>query len=215
MRYAIFSDIHNDTSALISMLKHAAVQQVDAYLCLGDIGIDACLALVRGVNADAVFGNWEVSGWRNLSPHNQKWVLGLPPMRKYDDFWISHATPGWPDSIENLAQYQKARHRLGTQRVFPYYLSISDSLWQAFADLLAGHMPIFFHGHTHRQMVWAFNNNNKISQKAATSFIINPDETYIIGVGSVGQPKDSTKPGYAIFDSEAKSVEFLRLTETL
>ncbi len=71
MRYAIFSDIHNNSTALVAVLRHAAQQQVDGYFCLGDVGIDKCVNLIRGVNALTVFGNWEVSGWRHLSPENQ------------------------------------------------------------------------------------------------------------------------------------------------
>ncbi|MEM7034710.1 MAG: metallophosphoesterase family protein [Chloroflexota bacterium] len=214
MRYAIFSDIHNHSQALSKALQDAATRQVDRYLCLGDIGVDACISLVRGVSAEAVFGNWEVSGWRHLSLTNQRWVLALPPMRKYDQFWISHAAPTWPASIHSLEQYQKARHRIGATRVFPYYLSASDGLWQAFTELLAGDVPLLFHGHTHRQMVWTFTQENELTQKPKTNFTLAKGETYVVGVGSVGQPKDLPKPGYVIFDSEASSIEFIRFDLT-
>ena len=168
MRYAIFSDIHNHTEALRAVLNDAKSKQVDAYLCLGDIGVDSCVNLVRGVGADTVFGNWEVSGWRSLSTANQRWTLALPPMRKYDQFWVSHAAPTWPETVTSLEEYHRVRHRVGASRVFPYYLSVSDGLWQAFTELLTGGAPLLFHGHTHRQMVWVFTDDNDLKQKPAS-----------------------------------------------
>ena len=93
MRYAIFSDVHNNDRALSRVLRDTYQRNIDAYLCLGDTGTDPSVQLVRSVGTESVFGNWEVSGWRYLSPQFQQETLNLPPMRKFDDFWISHAAP--------------------------------------------------------------------------------------------------------------------------
>lgn len=213
MRYAIFSDIHNHTDALSDVLQDAATRQVDAYLCLGDIGIDACVTLVRNVQADVVFGNWEVAGWRHLSPSNQRWVLSLPPMRKYDGFWISHAAPVWPKEVTSLRDLDRRRHQTSLHSVFPYYLAVDDGLWQAFGELLTAKVQVLFHGHTHRQIIWTFTADNLIKQAAPIDMTLLSDETYIVGVGSVGQPRDFPKPGYVIFDSNAMAVQFIRVTD--
>ena len=211
MRYAIFSDIHNHTDALSALLRDAAGRQVDGYLCLGDIGIDPCVDLVRNVDAAAVFGNWEVSGWWHLGPRNQHWVKHLPPTRHLDGFWISHAAPVWPAELTTLAALLKRRHHVSLATLFPYYLSSSIELWHAFSELLAANIPLLFHGHTHRQSIWRFTADNEIKQLPPTATTLTPGETLIVGVGSVGQPKDFPKPGYAIFDSTAARVEFLRV----
>ena len=52
-----------------------------------------------------------------------------------------------------------------------------------------------------------------MNKKPATDFVVLQGETYIIGVGSVGQPKDWPTPAYVIFDSEALSIEFVRLDQ--
>jgi len=210
MRYAIFSDVHNNTEALNLVLRDAAAKNVGAYLCLGDTGGDPCVNRVRDARAAAVFGNWEVSGWRHLSPANQRWTLSLPPVRKYTNFWISHAAPGWPEKVTSLESFNRYRHRIGLPTVFPYYLAEGDDLWRAFSELLAAEVPILFHGHTHRQQVWCFTAENEAKKRAATNFALIPGETYITGVGSVGQPKDIPKPAYVIFDSQIMSVEFIR-----
>ena len=213
MRYAIFSDIHNNTTALSRILTDADTRQVQAYLCLGDVGVDQCVELVRNRGAATVFGNWEVSNWRLLSPGNQRWALNLPPVRCYDGFWISHAAPVWPKQLGSLDQVVKNRRHLHLGGLFPYYLNVSDDLWRAFAELTAAGIPLLFHGHTHRQIGWSFTPDNRISRHAPVNLDLKPDHCYIIGVGSVGQPKDFTGPAYIIFDAGAKRVEFIRLPE--
>ena len=212
MRYAIFSDIHNHSAALQAALQDALARKVEAYLCLGDVGVDTCVHLLRTVGAQAVFGNWEVSNWRLLSKTNQRWALALPPMHKFDTFWISHAAPTWPGKITSLHTYLNSVHRHSFQTFFPYYLSQTDSMWQAFAELLTARIPLLFHGHTHRQTVWALSQENELTQMSATNFTLTAGCTYIIGAGSVGQPRDMPSPAYIIFDASDQRVEFIRLS---
>jgi len=210
-RYAIFSDIHNHSQALAAMLGDAGARQVDGYVCLGDIGIDSCVDQVRGVGAEAVFGNWELSGWRGLAPANQRWAGQLPPLRRYAGFWVSHAAPTWPSEIDTLTAYLRERHRLGFQTLFPYYLQADDTLWRAFAALLEAKVPLLFHGHTHRQIVWTLTPDNDITRSPGRDFTLTAGHSYVIGVGSVGQPRDSASPSYVIFDSITLRVQFVRL----
>lgn len=209
MRYAIFSDIHNNDRALSRVLRDASQHNIHAYLCLGDIGTDPSVQLVNGIKAESVFGNWEVSGWRYLSPKLQQQALNLPPMRKFDNFWISHAAPTWPNSVISLQQFLK--NRSGMSSVFPYYTRESDELWQAFSELLNANIPLLFHGHTHQQIVWALTPDNDLKQSRPQALNLVPENTYIVGVGSVGQPKDSAHPSYVVFDTDTKYVEFIRV----
>lgn len=210
MRYAIFSDVHNNDRALSQVLHHAHQRNIDACLCLGDTGTDPSVQLVRGANAESVFGNWEVSGWRYLSPQLQQQALDLPPMRKYDNFWISHAAPTWPDSVTSLQQFITNRSSISS--VFPYYVRESNELWQAFSELLNANIPLLFHGHTHQQIVWALTPDNDLKQSRPQELILVPGNTYIVGVGSVGQPKDSAYPSYVVFDTHTQRVEFIRVS---
>jgi predicted phosphodiesterase len=210
MRYAIFSDIHNNNHALRHMLRDAHQRNINAYLCLGDIGTDPSIQLVHGINAESVFGNWEVSGWRYLSPKLQQQALALPPMRKYDNFWISHAAPTWSDSVTSLQQFLKNRSSMSS--VFPYYVRESDALWQAFSELLNANIPLLFHGHTHQQIAWTLTPDNELKQSRPQALEVVPGNTYIVGVGSVGQPKDSAHPSYAVFDADTQQIEFIRAT---
>jgi predicted phosphodiesterase len=211
MRYAIFSDIHNHTTALQAILNHARKQKIDRYFCLGDIGIDECVDLVRAIKAPAVFGNWEVSNWRHLSAKNQKWALKLPPMRKEDKFWLAHAAPFWPPHLTRLADLHANPHALPQGRLFPYLHNESPILWEAIAALTEAGAPLLFHGHTHRQVLWCFTGDNYLHRLTKCIFKIEPGQILIAGVGSVGNAQDGLGACYAIYDSEAQVIEMVRV----
>ena len=211
MRYAIFSDIHNHTTALQTVLHHAGQQQVDGYFCLGDVGIDECVDLVRAVAAPTVFGNWEVSGWRYLSPENQRWVLALPPIRREKQFWLTHAALLWPTKLATLADLKADRHNVLISTLFPYFHHESEALWQTIAALTETNIPLLFHGHTHRQLAWRFTADNQLKKIHQPTITLQPGETWLVGVGSVGHPLDGPSPSYVIVDDEAMCVDMIRV----
>ncbi|MCB0197391.1 MAG: metallophosphoesterase family protein [Anaerolineae bacterium] len=211
MRYAIFSDIHNHTEALKAVLEDARQHDIEGYFCLGDIGIDACVALVRSVNAPTVFGNWEVSNWRALSSQNQGWTLNLPPQRKMDGFWLTHAAPLWPEQLTTLNEVMKNRHNISFGRLFPYLHHESEFLWDSIATLTEANIPLLFHGHTHRQIIWRFTADNKLQKLIQSQFTIESEDTFIVGVGSVGHPLDG-QTAYVIYDDAAGRVDMMRVS---
>lgn len=211
MRCAIFSDVHNHTAALEVMLRHARQQGVEAYFCLGDVGIDECVALVRGLGAPTVFGNWEVSGWSHLSPENQQWTLGLPPVRKYENFWLTHATPLWPQKLATLADLHRRRREVSMPQLFPYLHFESETLWQILGSMAEANMPLLFHGHTHRQIAWRFTAENHLQKLTHHPINLRSGDTLVVGVGSVGRPEDGPGAAYVIYDDSAGRIEFMRV----
>lgn len=212
MRYAIFSDIHDNVAAFKLVLEQLPKQAVDACFCLGDIGADECVNLLRARETPTVFGNGEVSYWRQLEPDNQQWILSLPPMIEADGFWLTHAGPFWPNKIKSLKDY--VTHATGRVKgnMFPYLHYEEDSLWGAIATLTEADVPIMFHGHTHRQLVWRFTRANKLQRSYRPVLQLEAGEIYVVGVGSVGRPYDGPGQCYAIFDTAAQTVEQVRLT---
>jgi predicted phosphodiesterase len=211
MRYAIFSDIHSHTEALNAVLDHARQQRVDGYFCLGDVGIDDCVELVRQVDAPAVFGNWEVSGWPHLSADNQDWVLSLPPVRKESHFWLTHATPLWPKKLATLADLYAHRHGLAMSSLFPYLHFESPVLWEIMSSLVQAGVALMFHGHTHRQIAWRFTGDNHLQKLTHPLISLRPGDTLIVGVGSVGRPEDGPQPAYLIYDDKLGQIEMVRV----
>jgi len=214
MRYAIFSDIHNDTTALSTVLSHAKTQKVDAYFCLGDVGIDECVNMVRAVNAPTIFGNWETSNWRYLSPENQRWALNMPAIIKKDQFWLTHAAPIWPPHLATLADLNKDPYFIPRSKQFPYLHIESDALWESISTLTEANIPLMFHGHTHRQMAWRFTGDNQFQRLSQQSIELNSGDTLIVGVGSVGRPVDGPGAAYVIYDDTASLIEMIRVHST-
>ncbi len=212
MRYAIFSDIHNNVTAFKQVLEHIATQAVDTSFCLGDIGDDECVALLRSSNTPTVFGNGEVYHWRQLQPDNQRWLLALPPMIQEADFWLTHAGPFWPNKIKSLNDYVNGGLGRVKRNLFPYLHYEEDSLWEAIATLTEAKVPVIFHGHTHQQLIWRFTRSNKLQRSYNQVLQLEPGETYVVGVGSVGHPYDGPGACYAVFDSSAQTIEMFRLT---
>jgi predicted phosphodiesterase len=211
MRYAIFSDIHNETKALAKVLSHARQQGVDGYFCLGDVGVDDCVAPVREVDAPTVFGNWEVSGWPHLSPENQQWALALPPVRKEAQFWLTHATPFWPNHLTRLADLKANRSSVPMSQLFPYLHFESPVLWEIISGLTQAGVPLLFHGHTHRQMAWRFTADNHLQKLTHPLITLRPGDTLVVGVGSVGRPEDGPGVAYVVYDETLRQVEMMRV----
>ena len=211
MRYAIFSDIHNATTALSTVLNHAKTQKVDAYFCLGDVGIDECVDLVRAVKAPTIFGNWEASNWRYLSPENQRWALNLPSMLKTEQFWLTHATPVWPSKLATLADLNENPYLIPRSKLFPYLHLEPEALWDSISTLSEANIPLMFHGHTHRQMAWRFSEDNQLQQLSHRTLQLHSGQILIVGIGSVGRPVDGAGAAYVIYDDTAKLIEMIRV----
>ena len=211
MRYAIFSDIHDNAPALAAVLAHAQSQRIDVCFCLGDVGGDPCVELVRQAGAVTVFGNWEAAHWRSLGEANREWVLSLPPTLKEPSFWLTHAAPFWPPAIKTLADFTANRHRSTKGNLFPYLHYEQDSLWQAIALLIEERVSLLFHGHTHRQLVWHFTADNRLQRVQKNVVSLTPGETYIVGVGSVGLPADGPGACYLVFDDGTQTLELYRV----
>ena len=215
MRYAIFSDVHDHTQALTRILRHASQQQVDKYFCLGDmggIGTDGCVTQIREMNITTVFGNWEVFTWHHYSPENQEWVLKLAPVHKESHFWLTHATPLWHENVVTLADLKKERYNIAPiSRLFPYLHQDSTALWRTMSALRGANVPLLFHGHTHCQITWRLTRNNNLQKLTRRTITLATDETFIVGVGSVGRSEDDPKPSYVIYDEGIATIEMIRV----
>ncbi|MCB0051286.1 MAG: metallophosphoesterase family protein, partial [Caldilinea sp.] len=68
MLTAIFADLHDNYPALTTVLDDAAAQRADRLIFLGDAGrMPRILAALQVRKIPCVYGNWEVSGLRQLS----------------------------------------------------------------------------------------------------------------------------------------------------
>jgi predicted phosphodiesterase len=146
-----------------------------------------------------------------LTPQNQAWVLQLPPVRKETGFWLTHASPLWPDHLTTLADLQTKRRGLQMSGLFPYLHFESPMLWDIWGKLTEARVSWLFHGHTHRQITWRFTADNHIQKLTHSPLALRPGETLVVGVGSVGRPEDGPGAAYVIFDDTHQEIEMVRV----
>jgi diadenosine tetraphosphatase ApaH/serine/threonine PP2A family protein phosphatase len=212
LRYLILSDIHGNWEALNGVLQDAS-GSYDIILNCGDVvgyGPDpnAVVEWCRDHTPNIVRGNHDVAcatlsnlEWFNpvaaksaewthsaLTPDNLSWLRDIPkgPLM-LNGLQLVHGSPGDEDE----------------------YLVNTDEIAAAAGQL---ERPLAFFGHTHIQgcylVQWA-----GVKRLNLASVDLDPDATYMVNPGSVGQPRDQNPlAAYALYDSERRFVELRRVT---
>lgn len=221
MRYLVISDLHSNWEALEAVLGEAA-GLYDRAVCCGDLAgygpdpnrvIDWARAnldaVIRG-NHDRVCCGLDSLEWFNpvaqaatvwtiaqLTPENLAWLRALEqgPL-EVDGFRLIHGSP--LDEDEYVMSLTDARN------VFSY---------------LEGKVGFFGHTHLQGGFAWVNGRYSHAAQvdpfdrkrKSRTVFRLDPDGSYLINPGSVGQPRDGdTRAAWAIFDTETREVALHR-----
>ena len=214
MKYAVFGDIHANLEALEAVLAECENQNVDSYLCIGDIvGYNAdpvaCVRRIRDLGVEVITkGNHdemassdvELVGFnpqaaqaiqwtrQQLSDEDKEWLASLP-LRKTigPKVTLVHATLDMPE-------------RWGY---------IFDKLTAA-ACMNYQFTPICFFGHTHVPL--AFDKFGDVSGGRYEEIIVEPGHKYLINVGSVGQPRDGDpRAGFVIYEPEERRITLHRV----
>ena len=217
MRYLILSDIHANWEALEAVLDHAD-GEYDKIACCGDIvgyGADPnatadwtrrnVTEIVRGNHDKACVGlldpDWfnpvakQSAEWSaaSLTSDNADWLRALPkgPLG-VDSFQLVHGSPVDEDE---------------------YLVGITD------AAQVSGYLEcrVSFFGHTHMQGGFLLRGRSvSVLPRPRPSvdhlpLPLDPDYTYLINPGAVGQPRDGDpRAAYAIYESESRLVTLRR-----
>ena len=217
MRIGIFSDIHANYEALSAVLEAYRHENVDVYYCLGDtVGYggspNECAELVRRIAMKTILGNHDaaVAGRmdysyyyeaarqaldthsRMLTPENMAWLKQLPYTERLVEHGLDlcHGSPIRIEEFEYIFAPEQARELL------PMYRDLE-------------HLTVI--GHSHLCKVFALTPGH-VEELPSVTFTLEPNKTYVISVGSVGQPRDyDNRASYTIFDSVSKQFEFKRV----
>lgn len=212
MRYGIFSDVHSNLEALSAVIDAYKKEDIDSYLCLGDIvGYAAspseCIKIVKDLPGIIIAGNhdWGVSGkfaldyftsgakkaleWTAsvLGQVDKEFLDNLSLVNEQENFVLVHGTLLEPQEF--------------------YYL---NDISAARGTFLALKKQICFVGHTHEPGVFV-QQGDEISFGPFLRLSIEDNKRYIVNVGSVGQPRDGdSRAAFAIYDTTQRSIEIKR-----
>lgn len=213
MRIAVLADIHANLEALEAVAGHAASQNIDRYVFLGDaIGYGAnpneCMEwagrqapfFLMGNHEKAVI-DLELREWFNpdakeaivwtakvLQERHRQTIRELSYLRIQDGLVFAHGTPEEPEKFHYLMTYHDA------VRAF-----------RSFENRIS------FVGHTHVPSFFTYP-SRKAGHFPGGVLKLEPAERYILNPGSVGQPRDGDRrAAYGIYDDRNLTFEIFRL----
>ena len=210
MRYAFFSDIHANFTALQTAWKTLKEFKIDRVICLGDVvGYGAepkeCLDFVQKNCHYTVLGNHDNAllypkasesfhgeakislDWtrKKLKNRYDSFLASLPLKLRTRHFTCVHASPYRPKRWVYLRPE-----------------NISQKHWASFPT------PICFIGHTHIPMIYS----KKRGLIFSSSLKLDLEDKWIINVGSVGQPRDGDRRlAFGLYDEKERSFELIRV----
>ena len=192
MHYAIVADIHANIDAFRAVLDALSRTDVDQIICAGDVvGYGACpqecIDILRERKIPTVMGNhdeyttqvgadWmirpqarEVIHWNqeHLSEDSIEWLAALPRRLDGDGFCVVHSActrvPDWAYVLSERA-------------------AVQHFLFQP--------SPLCFNGHSHVPIHVSHSEGKKPLLRLLNTMVLPRQHRTLIGVGSVGQPRD-------------------------
>jgi predicted phosphodiesterase len=212
LRLGILSDIHGNLEAFLKVLEDIHQSHIDYVVCLGDmIGYgpepEEVIQLIKERNIPTIMGNHELA---ILEPRYLEWFNPLCQQSLYKTkTLLSYESIDFIRSLENHLILGESLfvHGVPPDSVMTYLFELSNgdinTLFRTSVETK------FFVGHTHG-LVLKGNEENGVYSRPLNREIIpfKTDQTYLVNVGSVGQPRDGNNQAkYVIWDQEAESLE--------
>lgn len=223
MRVLVISDIHSNVEALEACLS--ATPRYDLVVNLGDIvGYGAnpneAVQQARALGGYVVRGNHDkaASGLMDLSDFNP--IAGMAAL------WTRNQLT--PDNLEWLRQLPQGPIRIPelTEAQFVHGSPVDEDEYlvtpnDAMQSLLATAVPVTFFGHSHIQGAFSSGTGDEgalrpvyasVGRAETVDWVLKEGPHYLVNPGSIGQPRDGDwRSGFAIFDSDTKTVSFNRV----
>jgi len=212
MRYAIFSDVHSNVEAFEAVISALKKEKADEYLCGGDIvGYGAepsrSIEMTKKLTDKVVCGNhdWGSVGLFDISCFN--------PFAKEAVMWtaqqLSAPEKAYLKALKTVyedSNVTMVHGSLNEPEQFHYILNI----YEAFTTFNFMKTQVCLIGHSHSPAVF-LKTVDEVALSFESSVKIEKGTSYIVDVGSVGQPRDGDpRACYAIFDTDEKCVEIKR-----
>ena len=217
MRIGIVSDIHSNFEALRAVCWDMRRQRVKIVYCLGDVvGYgpfpEKCLKIIKKISSRIILGN-----------HDDCACCQVGIERRLNDL----ALEGIKYSIEKLSlsdvDFFKKLPLQATIKDFDLSLAHAsfsnpagwdyvDSPQKATEELKKTPTRICVIGHTH--VSYVFGNKEGLYNELPEKLVLDPEQKFLINVGSVGQPRDGDcRASYGILDYAEDGAIFFYLRQ--
>ena len=215
--YGVLGDIHGNVEALEAALAAFDARGVRRLLCVGDIvgynaDPDACVALLRARGTQVIAGNHDLIGTGRLGFErcSNKARYSLQRTRRH----LSRSSIDW---LCSLPDNQLVEDRIalvhGGVRDVQLYMTTPHHIRRN-AELLRADFPtarVCFFGHSHEQKLYEVAGD--AVRELPLGSALSRGHLYFINAGSVDaqRKREHRFAECAIFDSDAWTVEFLRV----
>ncbi len=219
MKIAVFSDVHGNLDALKAVLADIESQKVDEVICLGDtVGYGAnsaeCLDLVLEKSDLVLGGNheWAISEEGNTDDFHD---MAAKAVRVAQKQLLEFGTP---EQIKNRKAFLRnlkyscdfnGRHYVHGSPANPIWDYILPSYFESEWDEkhIEGLFKTFdrfcFCGHSHCPCIITNDFACAWPNQQGDEFELHPDGSFLINVGSVGQPRDGDpRACYVILEND-------------
>ncbi len=214
MLYAIFSDIHSNLQAYESLISDLKRRRPDKSLCLGDIvGYGAnpgeCIGMTKKLNCPVVCGNHDLASTGNTPIINfnssaKKAIIWTESvLNTADKTYLGNLPLTYTDNSVTLVHGS-----LFMPHEFNYVSGFAD----AEASMDKQKTKLCFIGHSHIPGVFAKSADGSIKTLMPSTITLEKNTSYLINVGSVGQPRDNDwRACYCVYDDTKGVLSFKRL----
>lgn len=214
MKYAVLGDIHANLEALTAVLEKAQEEEVDRYICIGDIvGYNAnpreCLDLIRELQPEVVTkGNHDEQASSDME------LVGFNPQAAKAIEWTrSHLT----DEDRIWLAALPYRQTIGSRITVVHATLDMPHMWGYVFDKFSAEVSLgyqftqlCFFGHTHVPL--AFEKFGTVTGGKYDEVWLQPNHKYLINVGSVGQPRDGDpRAAFVVYSPEERLVQLHRV----
>jgi predicted phosphodiesterase len=212
MRLAVFSDTHGNFDALEQVLKDIDRSAVDEVISLGDnIGYgpepDRVIKKLKALNIPSVLGNHE------LAIKDEEYLYWFNPAAR-KSLIKTHKALSKP-SVRHISEFEPfiTAHDCRFVHGFPpdssmiYMFQVSEGRKQEVFEEMTERLC--FIGHTHTLDIIGYTGKEiQYEELPEGIFQLDSEKKYIINIGSVGQPRDSSNNAkYIIWDSAQDSLD--------
>ena len=211
MKYAVMSDVHANSEALARAVDDAEMNDVDGFICLGDIvGYgpypNEAVTLSREVFAEkVVLGNHDAAIVREMSVDSfsrraQKSILAQRYMVDESNLdWLA-ARPHCIRERNLLFVHGDASLDAGSIKAGFGYVFRPEDVDRVLSAVSGLGVNIVFVGHTHEPMIWRQNGDGSVELLDENRIIVSPSDHYAVNVGTVGCPRSVPYASYAIVE---------------